>query len=288
MAGKGGRVMAVVMQGADVGNALAAEGGARVGQTSTPPSPHPGAGRENLGVGWRGISPLKGGDIIPPAPPYPCGSDFGAAKAGVGQTPTPPSPNPRKARPPCPPPPEPSPFRILVDTREQTPLPFARLVPTRRATLYPGDYTVEGLETLFAVERKSLADLVGTLVGHADLADGTRRNSRDRLVEELMAMSGFKFKCVAVTSPRAAIEEHRYQSRIDPRNVVGMIASIEAWTGVPFKFFADADEAARWIAVEALHFWRQAHGLSTLRPKLRVGRLAPRTRTGLDGEDKGR
>lgn len=172
-----------------------------------------------------------------------------------------------------------TPFRILVDTREQTPLPFSRLVPTRRATLYPGDYSIEGLEGLFAVERKSLADLVGTLIGHRDLADGSRRNARDRLVEELLAMSGHRFRCVAVTAPRAAVEEHRYQSRIDPRNVVGMVASIEAWTGVPFKFFADADEAARWIAVEALHFWRHVHGLSTLRPNLRAGRLSPRAAT---------
>lgn len=179
------------------------------------------------------------------------------------------------AQPPAPPL-APPPFRILVDTREQTPLPFSPSVPTSRATLYPGDYSIDGLTHIFAVERKSLADLIGSLIGHKPLADGTRRYNRDRLVEELLAMRAHRFRCVAVTAPRYAIEGHQYQSRIPPENVIGMIASIEAFTGVQFKFFASADEAARWVAVEALHFWRHACGLSTLRPKVRAGRLAVR------------
>lgn len=216
-----------------------------------------------------GDKPLKG-LVPPPAPPYPCGSDFGAAKTEGGT-----DRRTTLAAPPCRAS-EPPPFRILIDTREQTPLPFSRIVPTRRATLYPGDYSIEGLTHLFAVERKSLPDLIGSLIGHKHLADGSRRYNRDRLVEELLAMSRHRFRCVAVTAPRRAVENHAYQSRLPPENVMGMVASIEAHTGVPFKFFADPDEAARWIAVEALHFWRLVHGLSSLRPKVRAERLAPR------------
>lgn len=167
-------------------------------------------------------------------------------------------------------------FKILIDNREQTPLPFPPSVPTTSATLYPGDYSVEGYEREFAIERKSLEDLVGSLIGHKDQADGSRRYNRDRLVEELTAMGGHRFKCVIVTSPRSKLEAHYYTSRIDPANVIGMIASIEALTGVQFKFFASPEEAARWVAVEALHFWRLRNGLSTLRPKLHADRLAPR------------
>ena len=49
---------------------------------------------------------------------------------------------------------------IVVDTREQKPLSFQRLeaVP---GTLAIGDYSIAGLEHLFAVERKTIADLVG-------------------------------------------------------------------------------------------------------------------------------
>ena len=168
-------------------------------------------------------------------------------------------------------------FRIIVDNREQTPLPFSPAVPTRRGTLYPGDYSIEGYTRSWAVERKSIADLIGSLIGHKRLTDGTRRNNRDRLIEELTAMRGFDFAAVIVTGPRYAIEGHQYQSRVEPANVMGMIASIEAFTGVPFVFYDSPEEAARWVAIEALHYWRLKNGLSTLRPKLRAERMKPRT-----------
>ena len=168
-------------------------------------------------------------------------------------------------------------FRIIIDNREQTPLPFSPSVPTRRGTLYPGDYSIEGHTRSWAVERKSIADLIGSLIGYKRLADGTRRNNRDRLIEELTAMRGFDFAAVIVTGPRYAIEGHQYQSRVEPANVMGMIASIEAFTGVPFVFYDSPEEAARWVAVEALHYWRLKNGLSTLRPKLRAERLKLRT-----------
>ena len=167
-------------------------------------------------------------------------------------------------------------FRIIIDNREQTPLPFSPAVPTRRGTLYPGDYSIEGHTRSWAVERKSIADLIGSLIGYKRLADGTRRNNRDRLIEELTAMRGFNFAAVIVTGPRYAIEGHQYQSRVEPANVMGMIASIEAFTGVPFVFYDSPEEAARWVATEALHYWRLKNGLSTLRPKLRADRLKPR------------
>ena len=48
---------------------------------------------------------------------------------------------------------------IVCDTREQEPLPIRRL-PVVRAGLYTGDYSLAGLETVFAVERKSIPDIV--------------------------------------------------------------------------------------------------------------------------------
>lgn len=52
--------------------------------------------------------------------------------------------------------------QIIIDTREQTPLPFTNL-PTETSTLYTGDYSVKGLEETFAIERKTIADLVESL-----------------------------------------------------------------------------------------------------------------------------
>jgi uncharacterized protein (DUF433 family) len=47
----------------------------------------------------------------------------------------------------------------VIDTREQGPLNLSPLRTVRR-TLLTGDYSVRGLESVVAVERKSLADLV--------------------------------------------------------------------------------------------------------------------------------
>lgn len=170
----------------------------------------------------------------------------------------------------------PMPFAIIQDTREQTPLKFAKSVPVIVRDLYPGDYSINGLTHKFAVERKSLEDLIGSLIGHKQLKDGSRRYNRDRLIEELLAMKGYAFKCVVVTSPRSKIEAHLYNSAIEPANVLGMIASIEAFTGVQFKFYESPAQCANWLAIEALHFWRRVHGLSDLRPKLRADRLRPK------------
>jgi ERCC4-type nuclease len=53
---------------------------------------------------------------------------------------------------------------VIIDTREQTPLEFARL-PSDRGTLTNGDYSFKRGERLQVVERKSISDLIGCLVG---------------------------------------------------------------------------------------------------------------------------
>jgi ERCC4-type nuclease len=54
---------------------------------------------------------------------------------------------------------------VLIDTREKEPLPLFLNHPNwiggeRRVALKAGDYTVEGMESLLSLERKSLADLI--------------------------------------------------------------------------------------------------------------------------------
>jgi DNA excision repair protein ERCC-4 len=73
-----------------------------------------------------------------------------------------------------------APFRVVVDKGEQHPFTFAGitadsvdgcsparsrplLVPTVRAKLRTGDYSVEGMEGLVSIERKSLSDLYQTV-----------------------------------------------------------------------------------------------------------------------------
>jgi len=53
-------------------------------------------------------------------------------------------------------------FHIIVDTREQAEYSFA--CPVVRRKLDAGDYSVQGFEARVAVERKSLADFVHTVI----------------------------------------------------------------------------------------------------------------------------
>jgi ERCC4-type nuclease len=71
---------------------------------------------------------------------------------------------------------------ICIDSREQQPLVFTRLRSVV-GTLTSGDYSVLGLQELFAVERKTVADLVACCVGE----------NRQRFERELHRLRGFRF-----------------------------------------------------------------------------------------------
>lgn len=73
-----------------------------------------------------------------------------------------------------------SPFRVLVDTREQKAYKFCELfevrkhktlplyVPVTRCTIPAGDYSIDGYADKVAVERKSLADFLGSFGGNRE------------------------------------------------------------------------------------------------------------------------
>ena len=58
---------------------------------------------------------------------------------------------------------------VLVDSREQLPLPLLANHPNwiggeRRVALKTGDYSVEGMENIITLKRKSLGDLMDYIV----------------------------------------------------------------------------------------------------------------------------
>ena len=91
------------------------------------------------------------------------------------------------------------PARIVIDTREQRPFAFASIradarqgrrpvqVETIRRALAAGDYSIDGHESTIAVERKSVADLFGTL-----------GKGRERFVRELDRLATYAVAAVVV------------------------------------------------------------------------------------------
>ena len=133
---------------------------------------------------------------------------------------------------------------VLIDAREQTPWAFS--LPTERATLTTGDYSVRGLESLIGIERKSLADFVACC-GHG----------RERFIRELERLRGIQYRCVIIEADLATIEAGGWRGKITPNHVLGAIAS---WSGkymIPFFLAGNADSAARlaerFLAASARH-----------------------------------
>jgi ERCC4-type nuclease len=135
---------------------------------------------------------------------------------------------------------------IVIDSREQAPLTFTRL-PSTVAGLTTGDYSVVGAEELFAVERKTVADLVGCCVGEA----------RARFERELHRLRGYRFKRMLIVGSRVEVEQHRYRSNISPASVLGSLATWEVRYDVPLVWAASPEDGAILIERWAHYFSRE-------------------------------
>ena len=131
---------------------------------------------------------------------------------------------------------------IVTDSREQEPLTFSRLQSVR-GTLTTGDYSVVGLQELFAIERKTISDLVGCCIGQ----------NRDRFERELHRLRGFRFKRLLIVGSEAEILKRDYRSNIKPAAVLGTLRAFEMRYDTPFVFCETAETAA--TRVESWAFW---------------------------------
>lgn len=124
---------------------------------------------------------------------------------------------------------------IVVDTREQTPWVFDDTkVDTVRGTLKTGDYSLLGMESTVCIERKSLDDLVNTLI-----------HDRERFERELQRMQAFAFRCVIVEGSLSDVRDHKYHSQAHPSSVFGLACCLDVDYGVPFRWCSSRAIAAR-------------------------------------------
>ena len=103
---------------------------------------------------------------------------------------------------------------IVIDTREQDPLPIRRLRAVRGG-LMTGDYSFVGGEHLFAVERKSIPDIVACCCSQ----------ERERFARELHRLRGFRFARLLIVGERVAIEQGEYRSQARPKSVLNSLSS---------------------------------------------------------------
>lgn len=147
---------------------------------------------------------------------------------------------------------------LVEDSREQAGYGSGGLfkTPCVTGTLSHGDYSVLGLEELIGIERKSLADLLGSLT-----------NSRDRFETELKrARTYHRFYVLVECSPSdLLVENFGKLSRAHPRSIWGTICT---WHSryVPFIFGEDRNTSARLceaiLVAYGKEFFKKTHSMT--------------------------
>jgi len=152
---------------------------------------------------------------------------------------------------------------IIVDTREQYPFPIYENHPNwitgeRRGTLKTGDYTVEGMENILCLERKSLPDMVDCSV-----------TSRQRFIAACDRLSKFTWKAILIEATlediKGGFEQFDIPSGVHPNVVCGTLDAIEAKFGIPVIYTSRVrnlatERAASWISKHFTYWWLEENG----------------------------
>lgn len=123
----------------------------------------------------------------------------------------------------------------IVDSREKTALNLSPLKSSITG-LVTGDYSVQGLESIVCVERKSVEDLL-MCVG----------NERDRFDREMHRILAYPTRAVVVEGTIGQIERGEYRSKVHPNAAIGSIMSWQA-KGITFLFCENHETAGRLTA----------------------------------------
>ena len=152
---------------------------------------------------------------------------------------------------------------VLVDTREQQPLALCASHPNwiggeRRVALKTGDYTVEGMESLLALERKNLADLVACIITY-----------RVRFLASCERLAKFRWKAILIEASyediKSGWDEFGIPSEVHPNAVCGTLDAIEAKLGIPIIYTSThrqlaTERAASWLSKHFTYWWLEQNG----------------------------
>lgn len=153
---------------------------------------------------------------------------------------------------------------VLVDTREQMPLPLFESHPNwfggnQVVTLKTGDYSVNGMETILALERKSLADVIGSTIA-----------GRERFIRSCARLAKYRWKAILVEASYEDMKTPYYkfddlQTDAHPNAVCGTLDAIEAKFGIPVLYSSRnrdlaTEKAASWLSKHFTYWWLEQNG----------------------------
>ena len=126
----------------------------------------------------------------------------------------------------------------------------------RAASLPTGDYSLQGLETIVAIERKSKQDLIACV--------GRERKRFDREVQRLLA---YPVRALVVESTWPEVEAGDWRGEVRPEAALGSLLGWAA-AGLPVIMAGDRARAGKYTArllyLAARRRWREARSLMHL------------------------
>lgn len=136
--------------------------------------------------------------------------------------------------------------QVIIDTREQTPLAFTHLSFTT-GTLQSGDYSAVGLEEVFCVERKTVADLAGSLT-----------RERVRFMKEMHRLRGFHNAYLLIIGSELETASLVAKGRANVKQIHNSLLAIQARYGVHIVWVNTPEEAAVLVESWAFTAYREA------------------------------
>lgn len=153
------------------------------------------------------------------------------------------------------------PFVVIVDTREQAPFEFKNIeqmksrgggiliVPVKRTALTTGDYSIEGMESDIAVERKELGDFYNCC-----------GQDRVRFEKQLSRLNEMKFGCMMVEADWLTVSRGHRESKLNPDSVIGSVISwqMEHYPNVKWWFCGSKRFAEKATLRILERWWRKS------------------------------
>jgi ERCC4-type nuclease len=110
------------------------------------------------------------------------------------------------------------------------------------------------LEHKFAVERKSIADLVGSIT-----------SGRERFERELHRLRGYDFKRLLIVGTEEDVINHNYRSKANPKSVLGSIYAFEVRYDIPVVWGVNEEISALKIEQWAFRYTKEVDKLASWR-----------------------
>ncbi|OGW52783.1 MAG: hypothetical protein A2Y81_13115 [Nitrospirae bacterium RBG_13_43_8] len=149
---------------------------------------------------------------------------------------------------------------VLIDSREKSPFDFSRfpnwIAEVKKQKLNVGDYSVEGMEDLLVLERKTLTDLITTLI-----------QQRIRFFSLCEKMTRYRWRGLLVEASYEDLKSpYGEYTLAHPNAVSGTLDALESRFGIPviytsrYRELAE-EKAASWISKHFTYWYLESNGM---------------------------